>query len=49
MIISSSVADSIFFFDFIVKFKKDVCEAGENVISIIVILLRLFVYAGSFI
>ena len=41
IIISSSVAGSIFCLDFIVRFEKGVCEPGDNVISIIVILFLL--------
>ena len=38
---SSSVADSLFRVDFIVKFEKDIGEAGDNVICIIFILFFL--------
>ena len=31
LVISSSEADSMLRFDFVVKFEKDVCEAGDNV------------------
>lgn len=35
IITSSSVADFIFGSAFVLKFEKDTCEAGENVISVI--------------
>ena len=42
IVVSSSVAHSIFRLNFIVRFEKDVCEAGDNVISAIVILFFLY-------
>ena len=37
IIISQSIADSTFSLDFIVKFENDICEAGDNTISIILL------------